>query len=312
MSKKILLGLVSILILSIFSTLAFAQQTVTTTTTTSEKKVVQNPDGSWSVVEYPVNKEVVVQLAPGGSFKGAGTAHILRSADGTAVDLDLNGMPSDVNKMYVYAVAPSGAASLLGPVDIVDGVASQSFSTPLNQFMLVLSPLDSMNTFDTDTNIAFRSAAPRGYAVVPRAITSTGGAKQVATTQRVDSAYDVPLLNVPSFGNKTTEIRINFKGKLSGLKGKAYIDHTKGGAAQIKMRFDDMNQAPKDKKLVLWASSGDGKYVKLGQVINSGKREESEIRSETSLDDFGLFVTVEDTDVDQPTSSIYSVFGTGD
>jgi hypothetical protein len=312
MSKKILLILGSILILSVFSTLALAQETVTKTTTTTEKKAVQNPDGTWTVIEYPVNKEVVVQLAPSGTFKGAGTAHIIRSAEGTAVNLDLNGMPSDVAKMYVYAVAPSGAASLLGPLDIANGVASQSYSTPLNQFMLVLAPTDDMNTFDADTAVSLRSALPTGYAVVPRAITSTGGAKQVATSQRVDSAYDVPLLNVPSFGDKTTEIRINFKGKLSGLKGKAYIDHAKGGAKQIKMRFDDMKMAPKDKKLVLWASSGDGKYVKLGQVINSGSRQESEIRSETSLDDFGLFVTVEDTDVDQPTSSVYSVFGIGD
>jgi hypothetical protein len=43
-------------------------------------------------------------------------------------------------------------------------------------------------------------------------------------------------------------------------------------------------------------------------VINSGDRQESEIRSETALKDFGLFVTVEDADVAAPTSKTYSVF----
>jgi hypothetical protein len=308
MSKKILLALGSILIFTVFS---FAQ-TVTQTTTTTKKEVVQNPDGTWTVVEYPVNKEVVLQLNPNGSFKGTGTAHIIRAADGTAVNLDLNGMPADMNKMYVYAVAPSGAASLLGPLDVANGVASQSFSTPLNQFMLVLSPAAEMNNFDPTAVYSLSSAAPTGYAVIPRKVTSVDGTKQVATSSAVDSTYNVPLLDVPSFGDKTTEIRINFKGDLAGLKGKAYIDKGKGGVHQVKMRFDDMNQAPKGKKFVLWASGSDGKYVKLGQVINSGNREESEIRSETSLKDFGLFVTVEDKDVNQPTSSIYSVFGTGD
>jgi len=312
MSKKILLSLVSVLILSIFSTLAIAQETITKTTTTTKKEIVQNPDGTWTVIEYPVNKEVVVQLTPSGTFKGNGNARIIRSADGTAVNLDLSGMPADMSKMYLYAVSPSGSASLLGPLDVVNGAANQSFSTPLNQFMLVLSPVENLTMFD-DNAIGLRSALPAGYAVVPRAITSTDGAKQVATTEGVNSAYEVPMLNVPSFGNKTTEIRIHFKGQLAGLKGKAYIDKAKGGGArQIKMRFDDMKMAPKEKKLVLWASSADGKYVKLGQVINSGDRQESEIRSETSLADFGLFVTVEDTDVEQPTSTVYSVFGIGD
>jgi hypothetical protein len=53
---------------------------------------------------------------------------------------------------------------------------------------------------------------------------------------------------------------------------------------------------------------GDGKFTKLGQVINTGGRQESEIRSETAMTDFGLFVTMEDADVVQPTSRTYSIF----
>ncbi len=74
------------------------------------------------------------------------------------------------------------------------------------------------------------------------------------------------------------------------------------------MRFDDMKMAPKEKRFVLWAASSKGEYTKLGQVINSGKRQEAEIRSETALTDFGLFVTVEEADVTAPTSKVYSVF----
>ena len=74
------------------------------------------------------------------------------------------------------------------------------------------------------------------------------------------------------------------------------------------MKFDDMNKVPKGKRFVLWASSPDGTYTRIGQVFNSGKKDEAEIKGETTLDDFGLFMTVEDTDVTIPTSRIYSTF----
>ncbi len=45
---------------------------------------------------------------------------------------------------------------------------------------------------------------------------------------------------------------------------------------------------------MLWAVSPDNKYVKLGQVVNTGGRNEAEIRSETTLSDFGLLITLED------------------
>ncbi len=313
MRKKTFLGLGLVLILSIFSSLAIAQETVTKTTTTTKKEIVQNPDGTWTVIEYPVNKEVTVELSPGTTLKGAsGVAKIMRSDSDTAVNLSLTGLSSDLNKIYVYAVAPSGAVSLLGPLDVANGLAASTFTTPLNQFMLVLSPTETMTSYDTSTAVAFRSALPSGYAVVPRAITSTGGAKQVASTEPVDSSYEVPMLGVPAMVGKTTEIRIAFSGELAGLKGKAYIDSKKSGTTQVKMRFDDMKMAPKDKRFVLWASSPDGKFTKLGQVVNSGNRQEAEIRGEVALPDFGLLVTVEDKDVEQPLSPTYTVLKVGD
>jgi len=302
MSYKIFRLGAAFLLFAVMGIAVAAQNTVKKT------EVIQNPDGTYTVIEYPVGKEVIVNLTPAGTLTGAtGVAHVVRTTDGTKVVLDLTSVPGDTSSYYAYAVDPSGSPTLLGPVAVDKGIGRAEFTTPMNQFMLVLSPTEGLKTVD-NTAVVFRSEVPAGYAIVPTKVTSTDATKAIAVTDTVASTYDVPLLNVPAFGDNTTEIRIDFGGELVGLKGKAYIDAKKGGARQVKMRFDDMKMAPKDKRFVLWASAPDGSYTKLGQVINSGKRQESEIRSETELKDFGLFVTVEEKDVNSPTSKTYSVF----
>jgi len=297
MSKILTKALLTLGILSLYAAAALAQDTRTA--------VVQNSDGTYSVIEYPVGKEVIVNLSPAATLTGAkGMAHIIRSTDGTKVVLDLSGVPADTKTFYAYAVDPSGTPTLLGPVTFDNGVARSEFTTPMNQFMVVLSPSETMATYDPASAV-FWSDVPKGYAVVPRV--RTGHKTAVATALPVDSAYDVPLLGVPNFSNKTTEVRINFNGELSGLDGRAYIDGGKG-KTQVKMRFSDMKKAPLNKRLVLWAASPDGKYSKLGQVVNTGRGDEGEIKSETALRDFGLMVTVEDIDVDRPTSHVYGTF----
>ncbi|HEY0426609.1 MAG TPA: hypothetical protein VGC76_02270 [Pyrinomonadaceae bacterium] len=314
MTKNSLFRFCAVLGLSFMMTGFICAQTdskTTTTTTVTKQEVVQNPDGSYSVIEYPVGKEVTIELTPMNMQGAKGWAKVMRSNDGTNVALDLTGLPADTKSYYVYAVDPNGGATFLGPTMIEGGAGKATFTTPMNQFMLVLSPTEGLTSIGNDTAISFRSAVPTGYAVVPMGNRWNGKEakeKQVASTDTVASTYNVPLLNVPSFDNKTTEIRIAFEGELQGLKGKAYIDPRKDGATQVKMRFDDMKMAPKDKRFILWASSPDGKYTKLGQVVNTGARQESEIRSETAMKDFGLFVTMEDTDVAQPTGRVYSTF----
>ncbi|MDQ3800310.1 MAG: hypothetical protein M3384_12730 [Acidobacteriota bacterium] len=312
MTKNKLFGLAVALLITVSLTgFANAQDTTTTTTTTTtEKRVVQNADGSYSVIEYPVDKEVTVELMPLGVQGAKGWARVMRKADGTTVALDLSGLPADTTNYYVYAVDPAGRVTLLGPASVANGASRTTFTTPMNQFMLVLSPNEGLTAFNTDTPVVFRSSVPAGYAVVPAAVTSVSENKQVAVSTPVASTYEVPMLDVPKF-SKTAEIRINFTGDLAGLKGKAYISPTKKGVTKVKMRFDDMKMAPKNKRFILWASSPDGKFTKLGQVINTGGRQESEIRSETALSDFGLFVTVEDTDVNQPSSTVYAPFSIG-
>lgn len=284
---------------------SFAQETKVVTKT----QVTQNPDGSYTVIEYPVGREVTVNLTPVTTVTGStGVARVMRAADGTKVWVDLTGVPSTTTTMYAYAVDPTGVPTLLGPVSVEGGIAKAEFSTPMNQFMLVLSPTEGLTAIDTATPVFYRSSLPSGFAVVPRRVSEDRVvAVGPSVVNREPAGYEVPLLNVGAFGDSEREVKMKFSGELTGLEAKAYIKRSKG-ATKVRMHFDDMNKVPKNKRFTLWTYSPDGQYAKLGQVINSGKRDEAVIRSETALADFGLFVTAEDAEVMVPTSRIYSVF----
>ena len=270
----------------------------------TEKKVVVNSDGSYSVIEYPVDKDVEVRLMPMKGINASGMAHVFRTANGTKVVFDVNGAPSDWKNVYAYAVDPSGSSTYLGPISFSGGAGKAEFMTPANQFMLVLSPSEGLTAYDTSTTYVFRSEVPSGYTVIPR----MNGARvaTISGTDVVAATYDVPMLGLPKYIGKETAFRVNFDGDLSGLEAKAYIKPV-AGKTQIKMHFDDMQKVPMGKRFVLWTAGPEG-YTKIGQVIHAGKKDTSEIRGESSLNDFGLFLTVEDTDVDRPTSRVYSSF----
>ncbi len=275
--------------------------------TATATKVVKNADGSYTVIEYPVGREVIVNLSPSAALSnGKGQVKVMRADTGTKVWLEVSEMPATAKTVYAYAVDANGEVHLLGPVTVNSGSGQAEFSSDLDKFMVVLSPTADVAGFEADTPVYFRSEVPEGYSVVPTQRTAIDNVR--AQTAAVTSAYQVPMLGVPTFGDRTTEMNINFAGELEGLKGKAYIDTRRDGTTQIKMRFDDMKMAPKDKRFVLWAAASTGEYTKLGQVVNTGERQEAEIRSETALTDFGLFVTIEESDVTVPTSKTYSVF----
>lgn len=270
----------------------------------TKKEVIVNADGSYTVIEYPVGKEVVVNLTPAATLATAkGIARVIRSADGTKVYFDMSDLPATVTGYHAYTVDPAGVVTHLGPVSVAGGVAKAEFSTPLNQFMLVVSPNEGL-TGITPANTIFTSSIPTGYAVVPKRVSEK---QTVAVAGDVRFKYEVPLLNISTFPDSEREIKMKFDGELKGLEGKAYIDREKG-TTKIRMHFDDMKKVPDGKKFVLWTVSPEGEYVKIGQIVNSGKREEGEIKSETSLTDFGLFVTAEDAEVSTPTSRTYTVF----
>ena len=272
-------------------------------------EVIQNADGSYTVIEYPVGKEVRIDLTPVTTVTGStGFARVMRAADGTKVWVDISGVPVTTTNMYAYAVDPAGIPTLLGPITVTNGIAKAEFSTPMNQFMLVLSPNEGLTAIDTTTPVFYRSALPTGFAVVPRRVSENRVvAVAPSVVSREPMAYDVPLLNVGTFGDTEREVKMKFTGELDGLEGKAYIKRSKG-ATKVRMHFDDMNKVPKDKRFTLWTYSPDGQYTKLGHVINTGRKDEAVIKSETALTDFGLFITAEDADVTVPTSRIYSVF----
>src|SRR5205085_11394324 len=136
MSKRLLCILGGV-VLSFATTSATLAQTQTTTTTT-QTTAVQNADGSWTVVEYPVDKEVTVNLTPNGIANATGRATIHRMANGTAINLNLTGLANDVSSLNLYAVDPMGHLTMLGPVAINNGTATYTTVTPMDKFMLVL------------------------------------------------------------------------------------------------------------------------------------------------------------------------------
>jgi hypothetical protein len=278
--------------------------TTTTTTPTTVTQTTQNPDGSWTVVEYPVGKEVIVNLTPSTTLPGAaGTAKIMRMANGTTINLDLTGLNADTRNLNLYAVDPAGRLSLIGPVTVNNGVGTFSATTtaPLDRFMLVLSPDSNLTTYAPTTNVLLRSAVPQGFAVVPlssrgeRDGAAVGERVSATTTASTTSTYSAPMLGIPGFRRGTdTEMKINLSGAMTGSRANVYIEPRKDGPTTIKMRFHELKDAPAGKVYALWAVSPDNRYVRLGQIVNTGQRNEAQIQTETALQDFGLMITMED------------------
>jgi hypothetical protein len=288
-------------------------QQTQTTTTTQTTQAVQNPDGSWTVIEYPANKEVTLSFTPGANLSSAqGRAKVMRTGDQTTINLDLSGLPASATSLNLYAVDPKGMVTLLGPINISNGTATQTFTTPMNKFMLVLSPESNLASISPSTNIAFRSAVPQGFAVVPMSSSGERGGAAVgervsaAATPGTTPAYNAPMLGIPNWRHGTdTHMKVNFAGELTGSRANVFIEPRKDGATTIKMRFHELKDAPAGKRYVVWAVGPDKSLHRLGQVVNTGQRNEAQIQTETDLKDFGLLITTEDTaDVTQPKGAV--------
>jgi len=273
------------------TTAVFAQGQTTSTTVT---QTVQNPDGTYTVIEYPAKKEIKLQLNPVTIKRGKGIATILRDDDGTRITLNLTDIPSDVTALNLYAVDDSGTVTPLGPIAITNGVGTLTASAPLTKFMLIASPAADLTAYNPQTSVLFRSAVPEGYAVIP--LTSASGEKvaAVSTPGTTVTADAVPLLNIPAYKTgDDTKIKVDFSGALTGARANVFVTPRKDGPTEVKMRFHELKDAPAGQTFVLWAISPDQQFVKLGQVVNTPGRNEAEIKSETTLPDFGLLVTME-------------------
>ena len=316
MSKRISLLAAALLIFSLAAFVA-AQTETKTQTTTTVTKTVQNPDGSYTVIEYPLKKETVVTLTPVGLTNSKGTATILRDDDGTRVVLNLTDVPADVTGINLYAVDETGAVTALGPVVLANGTGKFSATTPLSKFMLIAAPEASLTAYDPNAKIYFRSAVPEGFAVIPHTTNPVGEnvsasttpaettpatttvattpAGTVVTTTPAAPTYTVPMLNIPAYKKgDDTKMKINFSGPLAGTRANVFITPRKDGPTEVKLRFHELKEAPAGKVFTVWGVSPENTYTKLGQVVNTPGRNEAEIKSEVTLKDFGLLVTMED------------------
>jgi hypothetical protein len=308
MSKHVLSVLGAVMLTLTLAAVALAQ--TTTTTTTTVKKAVQNPDGTYTIVEYPVKKETTVTLTPVNITGAKGVATILRDDDGTRIKLNLTEVPADVTALTLYAIDDKGTVTALGPVAITNGVGTLAATTPLSRFMLVASPEAALTAYDANTKVVFRSAVPEGLAVIP--LTSSASGEKVAATTAptgttvvtpsgTAATYTAPMLNIPNYKKgDDTKIKVDFTGALTGARANVFITPRKDGPTEVRMRFHDLKEAPADQKFIVWAVSPDGKYVKLGQIVNAPGRNEAEIKAETTLPDFGLLVTMEGAEGEMP------------
>ncbi|HEY0431012.1 MAG TPA: hypothetical protein VGC61_04315, partial [Pyrinomonadaceae bacterium] len=301
MKKRISLVAAALLIFSIAAIVAAQTETLPTqtqTTTTTVTKTVQNPDGTYTVIEYPLKKETTVTLTPVGLTSSTGVATILRDDNGTRVVLNLTGVPADVAAMNVYAVDPAGVVMPLGPVVLANGTGKFSGTTPLSKFMLITAPDDSLTAYDPNAKIFFRSAVPEGFAVIPHTTSPVGETVAATTTPGTSPAdtYTVPMLNIPAYKKgDDTKLKVDFTGAMSGARANIFIEPKKSGkATEVRMRFHDLKQAPTGQAYILWAVSPDNQFTRLGQIANFAGKNEAEIKANTTLDDFGLLVTMED------------------
>ncbi len=309
MSKHGLSVLTAVILTLALSAVALAQTTVT--------KTVQNPDGTYTIIEYPAKKEVTLTLNPVNITGATGVATILRDDDGTRIKLNLANVPADVTALTLYAVDDKGAITALGPVAISNGVGTLAATTPLSKFMLVASPEPALTAYDPSTAVVFRSAVPQGFTVIPitrsasgetvsavtaPATTTTTATPATATTPAtVTTTYTAPMLGIANFKKgDDTKIKVDFSGALAGARANVFITPRKDGPTEVNMRFHDLKEAPAGKKFIVWAVGPDNSYSKIGQIVNTKGRNEAEIKSEVPLPDFGLLVTMEDADVASP------------
>ncbi|HEX6189152.1 MAG TPA: hypothetical protein VFZ40_13820 [Pyrinomonadaceae bacterium] len=291
MSKRLIAVLAGALLLLSLAATSFGQVPTTTTTTTTKVETVQNADGTFTIVEYPVGKETVVTLTPVNVKGATGTATILRAADGTTIKVNLTGLPTEVAALNLYAVDPTGAVTLLGPIAVASGAGTFTTTTPLSRFMLITSPEAALAAYDASTTVLFRSAVPTGLSVIP--LSGPVGDKVAATTAPTTEAA-VPMLGIPNLKLKDdTELKVNFTGEMAGARANIFITPEKEGRTKVKVRFHELKDAASGNTYILWAVSPDGQFQNLGQVVNLKDRHEAEVNAEVPFPDFGLFVTTE-------------------
>ena len=125
-------------------------------------------DDAWTVVEYPDRQEVVVELLPATSTDAKGTALVKRTGNEVTIHIEVSGLTGDDSPHQVYLVDSLGNATVLGTLTLIQGSAKLEGTSPLQKFMIVVSPDADITEISSETNVALRSAVPNGFRVVPR------------------------------------------------------------------------------------------------------------------------------------------------
>src|SRR5260370_26168276 len=100
MRKRLIGVLGATLLLFSLAVVSFGQ-------TVTKVQAVQNSDGTYTIVEYPIGKETIVTLNPIGLSGAKGQATILRAANGTTIKVSLSSLPTEATAVNLYAVDPS-------------------------------------------------------------------------------------------------------------------------------------------------------------------------------------------------------------
>jgi hypothetical protein len=79
----------------------------------------------------------------------------------------------------------------------------------------------------------------------------------------------------------------------------------------VKLRFHDLKAAPAGQVYTAWAVGADNTFTRLGQIVNTGNKNEAEIETTVAMSDFGLLVTSEDataTTIVRPVGPALGIF----
>ena len=165
MSKRILAFTLGAALVCAFQGSIFASNNSLPSTTPAGITVAQGQTSAWTVIEYPMDKEVVVDLLPTSSAPDAkGAAKVTRGNDETSIQVEVSGLSGDAYNLY--AVDHMGKVTLLGSVSVTDGAGALNVRTSLSKFMIVVSPEAGLTAVGADTPVALRSAVPSGFEVV--------------------------------------------------------------------------------------------------------------------------------------------------
>lgn len=280
----------------------------------------------WTVIEYPMGQEVVVDLVPWKLATDAkGSVRVTRGSDEVALRLELSGVADDIPGYHLYAVDQTGKVTSLGLVKISEGVGTLTASTPLHKFMLVLSSLADLTTIAEETPVLLSSAVPSGFSAVPREtpreVSETDAKTSVSDTDTTlpvsdpdaktlsPSPYRAPMLDIPTLKlGREIALRVEVIGEMHNAKPVASVKRLKGGIAQITFRLQNLKRPATDSRYVLWAISSDDNYLRLGEANPAG-RSGAKIASRAALEDFGLFVTAESSQGEKPAGELVAKVG---